>query len=368
MRPVTATGRVDETARAPKRMLTIEAQKIKEIRAGKDIPLPPVSRLLSPLHQYIFNEKNMKDFGTYFNQIINLVIAWGPRLLLAIGTLFVGWRVIRWLVSLMGIGLERNNVDISLRYFLKSLIDVALKVLLIVSVASMVGIATTSFVAILGAAGLAIGLALQGNLSNFAGGVLILLMKPYRAGDYILAQGQSGVVREIQLFYTILKTADGRTVIIPNGKLSNDTIVNFSVEPRRRVELIYTCSDGTRIRELKKLFADLFESESRIMKEPPPSISVVEQPSHTINITLAFWVLGSDAEEISADFRTNAETELIKAGHTATCTRMDTHTSRQYDVPTQHLGLPSERDDSAGRAEPIASTGTSSSSSQDKKQ
>ena len=309
----------------------------------------------------------MKDIGTYINQFLTLVVAWGPRLLLAMGTLVVGWWVIRRLVRLAGLALERNNVDISLRYFLRSLLDVALKVVLILSAASMVGIATTSFIAVLGAAGLAIGLALQGSLSNFAGGVLILLMKPYRAGDYITAQSHSGVVREIQLFYTILKTPDGRTVIIPNGKLSNDTVVNFSVEPRRRIEFTYACGAGTGIREIKKFLAGLAEEEDRIMKEPPPATTVVEQPDGAVNITLTFWVLASDAEDVSADFRAKAGVEIEKAGHTALCTRIDAQMVRHSDVPTKHLGLPSERDTSA-MPEVIATSDTSSFSSQDKKQ
>lgn len=287
----------------------------------------------------------MKDIGTYINQLVTLAVSWGPRLLLAILTLMIGWRVIRWFVGIVGAALERNNVDISLRYFLRSLLDVALKVLLILSAASIVGIATTSFVAVLGAAGLAVGLALQGNLSNFAGGVLILLMKPYRAGDYITAQGHSGQVREIQLFYTILKTPDGRTVIIPNGKLSNETVVNFSVEPRRRVEFAYTCTQAINNREVRTMFTALVEDEPRIMKEPPPAIVVAaprEGVEHT-EVTLSFWVLAHDADDIASDFRAKTEEAIEQAGHALICTRANAQTQRHDDVPTRPLGLPSER-------------------------
>lgn len=310
----------------------------------------------------------MKNIGAYLNDLLTLAIAWGPKLLLAAGTLTVGWWAIRWFVRFFGMALERNHVDVSLRYFLRSLLDVALKVLLVLSAASMVGIATTSFVAVLGAAGLAIGLALQGNLSNFAGGVLILLMKPYRAGDYITAQGHSGIVREIQLFYTILKTSDGRTVIIPNGKLSNETVVNFSVEPRRRVEITYTCGVHTNPREMRKFFAALIEDEPRIMKEPPPAIAALEQGDSGVNITLTFWVLAGDADDVSSDFRARAETELATAGHEVSCTRVDAQTQRHSDVPPKHLGLPSDRDMSVVRTEAIAvAPDTPSSSAQDKK-
>ncbi len=307
----------------------------------------------------------MKNVETYINQIITSAISWGPKLLLAILTLVIGWRVVRWFTTVVGMALERNSVDVSLRYFLRSLLDVALKILLIISAASIVGIATTSFITVLGAAGLAIGLALQGSLSNFAGGVLILLMKPYRAGDYITAQGHSGMVREIQLFYTILKTTDGRTVIIPNGKLSNETVVNFSVEPRRRIELTYTCGLDISGKEVKRLFTALIDDETQIMKEPPPSFGLVEHPANGVTLTLVFWVMADGAEEISTEFRTKVQEAIETAGHTIACTHIDAQTQRHSEVPPKHLGLPSDRDTSTQK-ETIATAEYSSSSSQDK--
>ena len=181
----------------------------------------------------MINIENLTQTGA------ELLMSYGPKLLLAILTLIVGFWVIKRVVAMVEIKLENCEVDSTLRKFLVNAGSVLLKALVIISVASMVGIETTSFIAILGAAGLAVGLALQGSLANFAGGVLILLFKPFKVGDLIEAQGHLGFVKEIQIFVTIINTLDNLRVIIPNGVLSNGSLTNLNAEPHRRVDMVF---------------------------------------------------------------------------------------------------------------------------------
>ncbi|HAW23686.1 MAG TPA: mechanosensitive ion channel protein MscS, partial [Pseudomonas sp.] len=166
-----------------------------------------------------------------------VVIQYGAQVTLALLTFLIGWWLINKLVGKVGTVLNRRQVDASLHGFIESLASIILKVLLLISVASMIGVETTSFIAVIGAAGLAIGLALQGSLGNFAGGVLILIFRPIRVGEWIEAQGVSGTVHSIQIFHTVLKSADNKTIVVPNGSLSNGHITNYSREPRRRADI-----------------------------------------------------------------------------------------------------------------------------------
>jgi len=176
-----------------------------------------------------------------------------------------------------------------LQKFLISMITVLLKVLLFISVASMVGIATTSFIAILGAATFAIGLALQGSMSNFAGGVLILLLKPFKVGDTIEAQGFVGKVHEIQIFNTIMKTFDNKMIYIPNGSLSNGNITNYSKEPIRRVDMTFGIGYGDDIKRAKEVLAGLIKEDARILKDPAPLIAVSSLGDSSVNFAIKVW-------------------------------------------------------------------------------
>ncbi len=172
---------------------------------------------------------------------IPMIMEYGSRVLLAVITLAIGWWLINKVTQKLGGLLALRNADLALQGFISSLANIILKVLLIVSVASMIGVETTSFVAAIGAAGLAIGLALQGSLANFAGGVLILLFRPFRIGDWIEAQGVAGTVDSIQIFHTVLRTGDNKTIIVPNGNLSNGIITNTNRQPTRKVSVRRGC-------------------------------------------------------------------------------------------------------------------------------
>ena len=225
----------------------------------------------------------------YFDKAIELVMEYGPKLILAILFLIIGMWIIKGVKKLFTKAMQKGNVEISLQKFLISMITVALKVLLLISVASMVGIATTSFIAILGAATFAIGLALQGSMSNFAGGVLILLLKPFKVGDTIEAQGFIGKVHEIQIFNTIMKTFDNKMIYIPNGTLSNGNITNYSREPIRRVDMTFGIGYGDDIKKAKEVLTRLVKEDARILKDPAPLIAVSSLGDSSVNFAVKVW-------------------------------------------------------------------------------
>ncbi len=225
---------------------------------------------------------------------MDLVLSYGPKLLLAIITLIIGFAVIKRVMKVLENGLERSDVEITLRRFLINLGGVLLKALVIISVASMVGIETTSFIAMLGAAGLAVGLALQGSLANFAGGVLILFFKPFKVGDLIEAQGYLGVVKEIQIFVTILTTLDNRRVIIPNGLLSNGCLTNLNAEPQRRVDMTFGISYGDDVLKAKQILQDVIAQDSRVLSDPASEVYVKEHADSSINMLVRVWVKPED--------------------------------------------------------------------------
>lgn len=222
-----------------------------------------------------------------------LCLTYAPKLLLALATLIVGLWLINKVVN-MTLSKMESTVDPTLHKFIGSLVSVGLKGLLLISVASMVGIATTSFIAVLGAAGLAIGLALQGSLSNFAGGVLILIFKPFKVGDLIEGGGHLGVVKEIQIFNTILTTADNRRVIIPNGVLSNNSLINVNVEPTRRVDFVFGIGYGDDIKKTKEILQRIADNDSRVLKDPAPTIVLSELADSSVNFTVRLWVNTAD--------------------------------------------------------------------------
>jgi small conductance mechanosensitive channel len=214
------------------------------------------------------------NIDTHIDHIVSLVIEYAPHVLGALLVLVVGMWLIKRVTKLASKAMEKKDLDVSLRTFLRSLVSIGLKIFLIVTVAGMIGIGTTSFVTILGAAGLAVGLALQGSLSNFAGGVLTLVFKPYKVGDTIEVLGQTGTVKEIQVFNTILLTGELKTVILPNGAVSNGTIVNHSKNGTLRAEITVTVSVHNDIDALKGLLLGALLEEPLILSSPGPSVSI----------------------------------------------------------------------------------------------
>ncbi len=198
----------------------------------------------------------------------DMAIYYGPRLVGAILVWIIGSWIIKFLINGLTRLMNNAKLDASLVPFLRSMSSILLKVLLAISVLGMLGVEMTSFIAILGAAGLAVGLALSGTLQNFAGGVMILIFKPYKVGDFIDSQGHKGTVREIQIFNTILKTPDNVTIIVPNGGLSTSSIVNYSTEDRRRVDWSFGIAYGDDVDQAKAVIKRLCDADERILKRP----------------------------------------------------------------------------------------------------
>jgi small conductance mechanosensitive channel len=230
----------------------------------------------------------------YAEKLITMAVDKTPSLVIAILTLIVGLWIIKTVVKGFNKTMARSKTEVSLQKFLSSLISVILKVILLISVAQMAGFNTMSFVAILGAAGLAVGLALQGSLSNFAGGVLILILKPFKVGDFIDTQGHTGTVASINVFNTILKTPDNKTVLLPNGSLSNSDLTNYSTEPTRRVDMTFGIGYDDDIKKAKHILQQFVNDDQRVLKDPEPKIVVSELADSSVNIAVKVWCMAAD--------------------------------------------------------------------------
>lgn len=241
---------------------------------------------------------NLNNLGTHASEFIKILSGYatqyGLRLLGAVVVLVIGLWVIKILVRSSQRIMMKSKIDASLNSFLKSMIDILLKVMLIISVMGMMGIQMTSFIALLGAAGLAVGMALSGTLQNFAGGMMILVFKPFKVGDYISAQGHSGSVKEIQIFVTILTTPDNKTIIIPNGPLSNGSLTNYSSQSRRRVDWSFGIAYGDNYDTAKKMLHDMMKEDKRIFSHPEPFVALGELADSSVNITVRAWVNATD--------------------------------------------------------------------------
>ncbi|MDP9505372.1 mechanosensitive ion channel family protein [Pseudomonas protegens] len=244
---------------------------------------------------------------------IPMIMEYGSRVLLAVITLAIGWWLINKLTHKVGKLLALRNADLALQGFISSLANIILKVLLIVSVASMIGVETTSFVAAIGAAGLAIGLALQGSLANFAGGVLILLFRPFRIGDFIEAQGISGSVDSIQIFHTVLRTGDNKTVIVPNGNLSNGIITNYNRQPTRKVVFDVGVDYDADLQKAREVLLELAKDE-RVLADPAPVAVVSTLGDSAITLSLRVWVKTADYWDVMFQFNELSRDRLKAAG------------------------------------------------------
>ncbi|TLU65276.1 mechanosensitive ion channel [Thalassotalea litorea] len=267
---------------------------------------------VSTLAQYI---------DKYSEMLIDFAISFVIALIVLRITLWVANAIVRFLDRAM----ERREVEVTLKKFLLDIISAVLKVICIIIFASMVGIETTSLIALLGAAGLAVGLALQGSLANFAGGILILMYRPFRAGDFIDAQGQSGTVEEIQIFNTVLKTPDNKRVFIPNGLLSNGSLVNYSSEDTRRVDFVVSISYDDSISEAKKVINDLLDKDDRLLAEPDRMVVVGAHGASSVDLFVRVWVNSGDYWDVYFEFMENIKQAFDDNGLSIPYPQQDVH-------------------------------------------
>lgn len=243
------------------------------------------------------SEEKIHQLG---EQSVDALMTYGPKVVIALVSLVVGFWIIKHVVG----SVERHLIsrtEPTLATFLKSLLSIFLKAILIIIIASYVGIETTSLVAVLGAAGLAVGFALQGSLSNFAGGVLILFFKPFKVGDFIDAQGYAGTVKEIQIFNTILLSPDNRMIVIPNGALSNGALVNVNHEPMRRVDFVFGVGYNDDIAAVKGIIERVADADARVLKAPEKTIVLGELADSSVNFTVRLWVNTADYWDVFFD-------------------------------------------------------------------
>lgn len=234
------------------------------------------------------------SLDVFLTKMIDLGISVGSKILLAIVVSLVGRWIVRRLNKLLAKILEKRHVEASLSTFVKSLVNITLTLLLIIVVIGVLGIETSSFIALFASAGVAIGMALSGTLQNFAGGVMILLFKPFKVGDTIEAQGQTGTVREIQIFNTILATPDNKIIIIPNGGLSTGLMKNYSKEATRRVDWEFGIAYGDDYTKAKAVIARLLDADGRVLKDPAYFIALTSLGESSVNIVVRAWVNAGD--------------------------------------------------------------------------
>lgn len=225
----------------------------------------------------------------------DVLLANVPRIIIALVLLWVGFKLVNYLTKMVRKLMHARDMEKSLQDFLGSLIGIILKVLIIMSVMQMIGVAVTSFIAILGAAGLAIGMALQGTLQNFAGGVIILLLKPFKVGDYIEQGSNSGSVMSIQIFNTVLNTPDNKIVIVPNSQLATNSLINYTKSETRRVDVSIGISYGESIDKARKVMLNLASTYPVILQEPaPPVVHVTSLGESSVNLQMRMWVKTED--------------------------------------------------------------------------
>ena len=264
-------------------------------------------------------------FTVNWDQYAEYIYSYGPKVIGALAVLIIGLWVIKLITKGFGQMTRKKDMDPSLQGFLKSIISVILKILLFISVMGMVGIEATSFIAIVGAFGLAVGLAMQGTLQNFAGGVMILLFKPYKSGDFIDGAGHMGTVKEIKIFTTTLNTPDNKLIIIPNAQLSNSSLTNFSAMETRRVDFTFGIGYGDDYDKAKKVLLDLISADDRIMEDPEPFIALKELGDSSVNIVVRVWAKGADYWGIFFDMNENVYKTFSKEGLNIPFPQMDVH-------------------------------------------
>lgn len=256
----------------------------------------------------------MEKFQEYLDMVLKLIVEYSPKVLYALILLVVGLFIIGLLTKTTKKVMRKQGVEETLVKFLTNLFNWALKALLFVTVIAKLGVATTSFAAIIGAAGLAIGLALQGSLSNFAGGTLIMIFKPFKIGDLIEAQGEIGEVREIEIFTTKLTGITNREIIIPNGALSNGNIINYTSLGKRRVDLVFGVSYDSDIKQSKEVMLEVLKSHPQVLQDPEPTVNVLELADSSVNFAVRPWCKSADYWDVYFGITENVKIALDKAG------------------------------------------------------
>ena len=272
---------------------------------------------------------NTENLTMYQQKLMPMVETWGLKLLGAIVVLVIGFWIAKIITNQVKKLMNKKNTDESLKGFLTSMTSILLKTLVILSAMATLGVEMTSFIAILGAAGLAVGMALSGTLQNFAGGVMILIFKPFKVGDFIEAQGYMGVVKDIQIFVTVLTTPDNKTIIIPNGGLATGSLTNFSVQPSRRVDWTVGIAYGDDYDKARNIVLDILKNDKRVLSDPEPFVALGELADSSVNLTVRAWVKAEDYWGVFFDFNETVYKTFAKENINIPFPQMDVHVHSQ---------------------------------------
>ena len=281
------------------------------------LTVPSAERVTEQVSEQVRQQVTQNSVGTLHHVsswLSTNAVSFGVRVLTAIVIFVVGRFLIGFINKLVAKLLSRRHVDVGVQSFVKSLVSILLTVLLIVAVISQLGIETTSFAALLASAGVAVGMALSGNLQNFAGGLLILLFRPYKVGDYIECQGQGGTVREIQIFYTILVTPENKVIYLPNGPLSSGTVVNYSQEATRRVDWTVSVEYGEDYERVERVLRELVAADERILTDPEPAFALLSLGDSSVNVVVRVWVATADYWNVYLDMNKKIYSTFNQAG------------------------------------------------------
>lgn len=265
------------------------------------------------------------DLSAYYEKIITYTTTYGVQFLLALLVLIIGLWIVGKLTRLLQRQLETNLNDITLAKFLSNGFNIALKVMLVISVASMIGIQTTSFIAVLGAAGLAVGMALQGSLANLAGGVMLLIFRPIKVGDYVAAQGHEGTVKDMGIFVTTLETFDKRHIILPNGALSNGDLVNFTSSDVRAVEITFGIAYDDDMRAAREALQTMIQNDSRVIKGENNLVAICSLGESSVDILYRAFVKTDDYWACFFEMTEQGKLALEAAGCTIPFPQRDVH-------------------------------------------
>ena len=266
------------------------------------------------------------EISALIDKLINASVDLGGRILGAIVIFIIGKLLVNWANRLFAKLLQKRKVDASIQSFLKSIINITLLVLLFLAVIGQLGIELTSFAALLASVGVAVGMALSGNLSNFAGGVIILVFRPYKVGDYIEAStGASGTVTDIQIFHTVLTTPDNKVVYAPNGAMSGAVVTNYSKLDTRRVDFSFNVEYGSDFKQVRQILMDIIHADNRIMQTPEPFVELGTLSDSSVNITVRVWVKSADYWAVNFDMNKNVYATFNEKGISFPFTQITVH-------------------------------------------
>lgn len=279
---------------------------------------------LSDLKDVVTGENTLLRDG--MKALTEMTVSFVPKLLVAILILWVGMKLAKMLRKVIVKGLDRRNAEPSLKSFLGSLVDVLLKAMIIIMAMDVVGIKATSFIALLGAMGLAIGMALQGTLQNFAGGVIILLMKPFKVGDYIECGAFKGYIQEIRIFHTLMRPFNGRTIVIPNSELSNKSLINHTRDETIRLDVVASVAYGSDLDKVKSVLMQVVDDDPLVLHDPkPPVVAVSELADSSVNLSIWIWVRTEDYWTVWMRIRENIYKAFYQNNITIPFPQVDVH-------------------------------------------